>query len=69
MTKHPIFTQRHYDAIASMLSEVHFDLADTHYGDDEADEQWRCIRDNFSAMFAKDNPRFKPDKFKFACDK
>jgi len=59
--KRPMFQQRHYETIARLLSYrvvTHSDL----FNRTELDE----VIVHLSDMFAEDNPRFKPVKFRQA---
>jgi hypothetical protein len=52
----PIFTRRHYCAVADLIR-------DAEYLDSET--RGRLVSD-LSALFARDNQRFKPDRFRAA---
>lgn len=55
--KRPIFSQRHYEAIAKVLDDVPTTSA----------SDYRIIVNDFAAMFLRDNPNFKPARFFSAC--
>lgn len=71
------FSQRHYEAIAEVLRVEHDSIVEelgrigrTGLHTNRAENwlvEWRQIRDDLCAMFARDNPRFKQARFMKAC--
>lgn len=59
----PKFERRHYNAVADVLKHAAPILA---Y--DAANAKWSAIVEAFIMMFKADNPNFKPQRFRDACD-
>jgi hypothetical protein len=60
---HSRFARRHYNAVAALLRENQPTADDVAPG-----ELWGMIRDSFSRMFMRDNPRFDRFRFEDACE-
>lgn len=56
--KGPRFQQRHYEAIAEVFTKSYL----------AGDSAWLYLRNDLAAMFKADNPKFKPERFKAACE-
>jgi hypothetical protein len=64
-SQRPKFQQRHYEAIAGILCE--HDLIRLPQRESRA-EQWQRLVSAFASLFAQDNPHFKADRFRAACN-
>jgi hypothetical protein len=53
-----MFSQRHYEAIASMFAATRPKQQDNLWRD-----QWEYMRKEFCEALQQDNPKFKPAKF------
>jgi hypothetical protein len=61
----PLYQQRHYEDMARTLRELKAQYLVTANMDTLA--IWEYAVELFTSRFGRDNPNFKPDKFKQAC--
>ena len=61
--KRPMFQQRHYEAIARVMSYERLRMPPYY----EGRQQWEAVMFGLTNLFEEDNPNFDREKFESAC--
>jgi hypothetical protein len=62
----PMFAKRHYEAIATAMQNAHVPRGVV--CDPAKRNQWECVRNELTDVFARDNGQFDRYRFMRACE-